>query len=444
MCTVTNLDEERKKILMHLLSDMTRANDMMDEFVEEQIDIRLGLKKEMIGYLPVGLGKSNQSQPESIDMFFSFVAEKNDKIISQLQRMKQTFRSGLFHKNKQKASVQMSNSEIREDYTVKTFEGHTEGVLAVALDRNFLVSGSCDGTIKVWNHLSASCNITLTGHTGWVNLLEFLDSDGKLVSGSYDQTIKLWDLHKGIKIHTLRGHKGSISCMKIKDRAIITGSYDNQLNLWDPRHYKKSMMTFTGHTAPVLCFELKGNNELVTGSRDTTLRVWDIRTGKTLRTLTGHNDWVKCCKIEGDLVLSGSCDSSIKIWNLTNNDPCRTLSGHSGTINHIHIDSARKRVYSSSADSSIKVWNLQEGTLQQTLQSHTDEVLVCLPFNKLIASCSFDSSVKIWSPENGTLLCNLIGHNLRMSSMISFENKILTASWDKTVKLWEFPMDFKG
>jgi hypothetical protein len=44
-------------------------------------------------------------------------------------------------KNKTLLGVEQT-SEFREDYTVKTFSGHTEGVLCVVADSSTLASGS--------------------------------------------------------------------------------------------------------------------------------------------------------------------------------------------------------------------------------------------------------------------------------------------------------------
>ena len=55
---------------------------------------------------------------------------------------------------------------------------------------------SSDGSIKIWDARTTTCSATMTGHTGWVNVIHFLD-DGKLISGSYDRTLKLWDLSRG-------------------------------------------------------------------------------------------------------------------------------------------------------------------------------------------------------------------------------------------------------
>lgn len=60
-----------------------------------------------------------------------------------------------------------------------------------------------------------------------------------------------------------------------------------------------------------MCLDIDGHY-LVSGSRDTSLRMWDLRTGKSLKTFSGHNDWVKYCKLDGALLISGSCDSTVR------------------------------------------------------------------------------------------------------------------------------------
>ena len=73
---------------------------------------------------------------------------------------------------------------------VKTLEGHTETVSALALGPDgTLYSGSVDDTIKVWN-TDGTC--VLTDHTNTVWALA-VKADGTLYSGSWDRTIKVWE-----------------------------------------------------------------------------------------------------------------------------------------------------------------------------------------------------------------------------------------------------------
>jgi WD40 repeat protein len=53
-----------------------------------------------------------------------------------------------------------------------------------------LISGSNEGTIKVWNTDTWVCERTLKGHTSAVLCL--VVHGDKLISGSHEGTIKVW------------------------------------------------------------------------------------------------------------------------------------------------------------------------------------------------------------------------------------------------------------
>ena len=91
---------------------------------------------------------------------------------------------------------------------VRTLSGHGGGVNALALTGDGrVVSGSDDGTVKVWDLNSGHEERTLSGHGGGVNALA-LTGDGRVVSGSDDGTVKVWDLNSGHEQRTLSGHGG--------------------------------------------------------------------------------------------------------------------------------------------------------------------------------------------------------------------------------------------
>ena len=89
-------------------------------------------------------------------------------------------------------------------YAIETPEvyvqlGHTGPVMSIALspDGRYLVSGSRDKTIKLWELSSGRELRTFTGHTYVVSSVA-LSPDGRyLVSGSYDGTVRLWDVSTG-------------------------------------------------------------------------------------------------------------------------------------------------------------------------------------------------------------------------------------------------------
>ena len=55
---------------------------------------------------------------------------------------------------------------------------------------------------------------------------------------------------------------------------------------------------------------------LASGSDDTTIRVWDVKTGQTIKTLTGHINWVRSLAVIADGTLASGSYREIKIWTL--------------------------------------------------------------------------------------------------------------------------------
>jgi uncharacterized protein YjiK len=160
-----------------------------------------------------------------------------------------------------------------------TLTGHTSFVFAIAfsVDGKYLVSGSDDTTLKVWNWQTGKVVRTLSSHTDWVNAIAFSDDGKYLVSGSRDSTLKIWNWQTGVEVRTLNGHSYSFNAIAFSD----------------------------------------DNKYLVSGSRDSTLKIWNWQTGVEVRTLSGHSYSVNAIAFSDDdkYLVSGSLDSTLKVWN---------------------------------------------------------------------------------------------------------------------------------
>jgi WD40 repeat protein len=80
------------------------------------------------------------------------------------------------------------------------FTGHKHGVTSVATspDGQFIVSGSWDKTIRIWNTDDGEIGIgPIIGHNEKITSIS-ISPDGKhIVSGSDDCTIMVWDVETG-------------------------------------------------------------------------------------------------------------------------------------------------------------------------------------------------------------------------------------------------------
>ena len=128
---------------------------------------------------------------------------------------------------------------------------------------------------------------TLNGHTDYVVSVTQLQ-DGRIVSGSHDGTLKVWDLTRPAGeecIHTLGGHNGAIyNVIQLKDGRIVSGSEDGALKVWDLTRPagKECIATLKDTDNPVLkdpdkpvltVIQLK-DARIIAGYCDKTLKVW--------------------------------------------------------------------------------------------------------------------------------------------------------------------------
>jgi WD40 repeat protein len=73
-----------------------------------------------------------------------------------------------------------------------------------------------------------------TGHTDWVKSVAF-SPDGRFVlSGSEDQALRLWEVATGQEVHRFTGHTGGVWSVAFSPdgRYVLSGSYDQTLRLW--------------------------------------------------------------------------------------------------------------------------------------------------------------------------------------------------------------------
>lgn len=141
----------------------------------------------------------------------------------------------------------------REWTCVQVFEGHEHYVMQAKFnpkDPNAIVSASLDRSVRVWS-LTGKPTLELKGHDHGVNCVDFFEgaADGKsyVVSGSDDCTVKVWDLAAGAVVKTLVGHTKNVSAV-IKHPLlplIVTASEDDTVRTWDATTFRaESVLSF--------------------------------------------------------------------------------------------------------------------------------------------------------------------------------------------------------
>ena len=126
--------------------------------------------------------------------------------------------------------------------------------------------------------------------------------DGKyLISGSTDKTIKVWNLQTKKLLFTLKGHSKEVSAVTITPdgKYLISGSKDKTIKIWDLEN-REEIFTFTGHTESINAIKVTSNGQrVISASSDKTIQVWDFASREIIAKFTGESA-IKCCAVAPD------------------------------------------------------------------------------------------------------------------------------------------------
>jgi WD40 repeat protein len=199
-----------------------------------------------------------------------------------------------------------------------TLSGHRGPVTSCAYshDGKWIVSGSRDKTLKLWDADEGSHLTTLSGHRGWVEQVLFSPDGQWILSRALDRTIKLWDTKSGILEWSLTLDGFTQDCVFLGVDRIICACADGTLHILDLQNHL-GLLTLTGHERCVHCCVVSGDGRCIaSASMDKTLKLWNTQDGRLRKTLSGHEGWVYTCaySADGKRLLSGSEDQFVKVW----------------------------------------------------------------------------------------------------------------------------------
>ena len=78
--------------------------------------------------------------------------------------------------------------------------------LVITKDDKYIISGSNDSTVRVWNFLKKTEETAFIGHNSSVNCVAVTNDNKFVVSGSDDESVRIWDFEEKREFAVLNGH----------------------------------------------------------------------------------------------------------------------------------------------------------------------------------------------------------------------------------------------
>jgi WD40 repeat protein len=335
--------------------------------------------------------------------------------------------------------------EVSTGREVRTLSGHRSNVTSVSIspDGRHGLSGSYDGTAKLWDLETGREIWSFSRHSRFVSSVAFSPDGRNVLTGSLDNTAKLWDVETGREVRTLTGHSTSVSSVAFSPdgRYVLTGSHDNTAKLWEVSTGRE-VRTFRGHSNEVTSISISPDGRYVlTGSGDQTAKLWEVSTGREVRTFSEHSRWVHSVAFspDGRYALTGSNDNTARLWEVSTGREIRTFPG--GPVLSVAFSPDGQYVLTGLRYNTAKMWDMGSGREVRTFSGYSNSVssVAFSPDGGYALTGSFDPTANLWEVDSGRKVRTFSGHSRSVQS-VAFSpdgRYMLTGSTDGTTKLWE-------
>ncbi|MCS6851992.1 MAG: hypothetical protein NZ700_12585 [Gemmataceae bacterium] len=331
-----------------------------------------------------------------------------------------------------------------------TLKGHEDTVYAIAYspDGRWIVTGSFDKTLRLWEAATGKPVRTLAGpngHQGQVLALAFSADGRSVASGAADNTAKVWDVPNASPVRDYAlpdvAHGVALSPDGSK---LATAGKNGAVVVWNTGDGKQ-LATFSGHAGDVLSVAFSANGQLLASSgSDRTIRFWDVGKGQPVGVVGAHAGPALRVAIHPNNITAYSvgADGTLKVWQLPISAPL-VAPPHDGAVTTLRLSANGAQFLSGSADKSVRLSNLANGQLVRRFEGAAAAVLsVAASKNgNYVAGGTADGKLLVWSAGDGKLLSQVAAHQ-GGTTAVQFtpqDQQLLTAGGDGRLRVWAVP-----
>ena len=309
-------------------------------------------------------------------------------------------------------------------------KAHEDSIWTTAwTDKNQILSGSVDETVKVWDVTADAASAAaedegltqlalkqarkLTGHNLGAHSLDVSAATGTAAVSSLDCSIRMWDPVSGDARGTIDA--GPVETWTVSfspdGQRLASGSHNGCVNLWGVDSLDKQGSVQTkGNFVMSVAFSPDGT-KVVAGGHNGSVSLIDVQTETEVARLEGANAHVKPVRsvsfsADGGTLLTASDDSQINVYDLgaggggAGRAPqlLAALSGHTSWVLAVRCRADGQQFATAGSDHTVKVWDFGQRSCLHTFEEHADQVwsVAYSPDGKRLVSGGEDGKLNVY------------------------------------------------
>ncbi len=186
---------------------------------------------------------------------------------------------------------QLTLFDINDRSKLSKMQGHSDTILSMAGNEDYVVSGSLDKTVKVWEIQSRSMKRSFSIGSP-AQEVRIRGDKVYVCAQKTEKLLSSWSVETGNLAQVFDTQRNTVTCLGPYDgHSLVGGTDGGRLIFWDERQPRQIGMSSDGcssevvkygprsnvHTSSITCCKVVDEHCLVTGSKDCTVKVWDLR-----------------------------------------------------------------------------------------------------------------------------------------------------------------------